>query len=313
VPVIGSVAILYYYFHDQDWEKFMEVCVKADLWLAIAAIFIPQFFFWFMGTVITERTIKWFHGPFPFWDYFWVRGALYILMFINPALGGGGRLLYEQRKAEITWVKLLGIYLFRGGVVAWGMGIILIPATYAMTYYGLDENIKINMNIWWGVLLSGPPGMILTWAFWRYKLDPIGLGKLITPDTEHEFWTAFREASTWQWFLTNAMLIPPIIFMWVGFYFLNLAFDVNVPFLEFIVVIPIAMLVMDLPIFLGGLGGVTLAWITYFSGHGSPDNIAALTLFLPVCRAVRRSMIGVISLSPAMKEINSLTSANAKS
>lgn len=306
VPAMVSIGILYYYFHDQDWKSLIEACAKAEIWLAIIAIAVPQLIIWFFGTLITERNLRWFHGPFPLWTYFWVRGALYILMLFNTALGGGGIFIYQLRKARISVRKLIGIGLFRGAMIGWGMGFILIPATFAMHYYGLADKIKINMTVWWAILLSGPPGMIATWLFWKRDWDPIGLGKLIVPDRQSEFWTAFRMATTKQWVLTFVIFAPSIIIYWIGFYFLNRAFDVNVPFLEFVVVAPVALMVMDLPVAFAGFGTTTIAWTTFFGDHGTPQNIAALTLFLPFTRAACRSLIGLVSLPSALKEINTL-------
>ena len=184
VPVIVSALILYYYFRDMEWVKFMEACYRADLWPAVFAIVIPQLIFWFLGSLVVERCMNWFHGPFPFWGYFWVRGVAYILMFVNTALGGGGLLLYQQRRGRISWRKLMGILLFRSGVgMGWGMMFVLIPITFAMQYYGFHEKAKINMYIWWGILIF--PGLLFfisTWNHWFHNRDILGIGKIIVRD-----------------------------------------------------------------------------------------------------------------------------------
>ncbi len=105
------------------------------------------------------------------------------------------------------------------------------------------------------------------------------------------------------------MIIPPFILVVVGLYFLNLAFDIKVPLLEFLVVGPLALMVMDLPIAFSGFGTATLAWMVFFGDYGTEENIEALTLFLPFTRAALRAVIGVGSLRPALKEIGSLALA----
>ncbi|OGP60388.1 MAG: hypothetical protein A2V67_07860 [Deltaproteobacteria bacterium RBG_13_61_14] len=310
VPVLVSIGILYYYFHDQDWPKFLAACGQADLRPALIAIFLPQLVMWFFSALLVERTIRWFHGPFPFWTFFWIQGTSYILMFLNSALGGGGLLLYQQRKARISWRKLLGIALFRFGMVMWGMGFLMIPVTLALHYYGLADKARINLYVWWFILIF--PGVLFffgSWFFWFRGTDYTGLGRIIVRDRESEFWTAFRLATRRQWVLTWAMMALPFVLMLVGFYFLNRAFAVNVPLSEFLVVAPLALLVMDLPIAFGGFGTATLAWMTFFGHYGSPENIAALSLFLPFARALCRGLIALVSLRPALKDISSLVQA----
>jgi hypothetical protein len=305
VPVLVSALILWYYFRDQDWKALWNAMGQSILWLAIAAIVVPQVFFWFMETLIVERHFRWFHGPFPFWTYFWVRGAMYILMFINPVLGGGGIVMYLQRKADITWRKFGGILLFRFGLTLWGVCIIMIPTTLAMHYYKLDEQMTINMYAWWGLLIFGIVYMINSWSTWR-RGTHFGISKYVVRDRESEFWTAFRTATTKQWLQTWAMALPPFFLTLIGFYFLVVAYRIDIPFLKFMILAPLFFVVMDLPIAFAGFGTATMAWNIFFPGQGSPDQVAALTLFLPFARAACRALIGVISLKPAVNDISGL-------
>ncbi len=302
-----SIGILWYYFHDQEWQKLIEACSHANLWIAVAAVFIPQILFWFIDVLLTERHMTWFHGPFSFWKFFWVKGAAYILMFTNAALGVGGLALYIQRRSGITWSRLAGIFLYRTGLMLWGMGFIGIPATLAIHYYGIELS-KTFIYIWWFFLLG--PGLIFfisTWYFWFGGHDPIGLGKFIVRNRESEFWTAFNQATRKQWLLTWAMILPPVYLVVIGFYFLNRAFGINVPFFEFMVLGPLAMAIMDLPIAVGGFGTTTVAWMLFFGEYGTEQDILALTIFLPFARAAVRAIIGLVSLRPALKEIATLS------
>ena len=310
VPIIVSILILYYYFHDQDWNKLAEAAGKANLIIAVLAILIPQLIFWFCEVLITDRHMTWFHGPFDWRSFTWVRGAIYFLILVNPALGGGGVYIYLQRKTKMTWSKLMGIALFRFGLTIWGITILLIPATLLMHYYGMAEKAKINMWVWWAFLIFGVVWCIEAWIVWHYNKD-FGLSKIVVRDRNSEFWTAFRTATKRQWYLTWAIGVPPFLFMLIGFYFLTRAFDINVPFLHFIVVAPLAMAIMDAPIAFAGFGTTTLAWVLFFGEYGSTGNIAACSLFLPFARASIRALIGVVSLKPAIGDISDLSSVRA--
>jgi len=304
-PIAISVLILYYYFHNQDWNQLYLAIQNANLPLAISAIFIPQIIYWFFGTLIVERHFRWFHGSFPFWDYFWVKGAIYILIFINPALGGGGQLLYQQRKANISWRKLMGILLFRVGLSYWIICLFMIPMTAVIHRHGLVEKVQINMYVWWGILIFGFVYLINAWMTWHHDTH-FGISKLVVRNRETEFWTAFRLSTKKQWFLTVAMILPPFLLMFIGYYFVAIAFDVHVPFVLFIVLVPLMKMMMDLPFFFAGFGGATWAWTIFFGDFGTADSILALTLFLPFARGVCRAIIGLISLKPALNDVASL-------
>ncbi len=305
VPILVSLFILYYYFHDQDWDKLIDACIRAKLWLAILAIVIPQLAYWYLDALIVERNFRWFHGPFPLWSYFWVKGAIYILLFVNSMLGSSGMLLYQQRKARITWRKYLGILLFRLSMTIWGIAVLMIPVTLALHHYGLTEKTRINMYLWWGGIIFGVLWLIEAWIGWHGEKH-FGLSKIVVRDRESEFWTAFNLSTRIQWFFTSAVMVLPLILVLVGFYWLTMAFNIEVPFILFMAVAPMAMLIMDLPISFGGYGTATVAWMIFFKDFGSADDIAALTLFLPFGRMVCRALIGLISMRPALKEMGIL-------
>jgi hypothetical protein len=303
MPILVSVFILYYYFHDQDWRELVNAATGSHLTLAVLAIVIPQLVFWYFDVLIVERHIVWFYGSFCFKTYFWVRGSIYLLTMIHPILGSGGVLVYLWRRIRIPWTKLWGLMLFRYGLTLWGMILLLIPITVAMHQYGLSERVRLNMWLWWGLLLFGFIWLVEAWLCWHHK-KCFGLSRILARNPESEFWTAFHTATKKQWLLTWVMGIPPIILYLIGIYFLCLAFKINIPFLEYMVVAPLTLAIADIPIAFAGFGTTTIAFFTFFTDYGSPEAIAALTLFLPFVRAVFRAVVGLACLRPALKDIN---------
>jgi uncharacterized membrane protein YbhN (UPF0104 family) len=300
IPILVSVSILYYYFHNQDWRELVTAVYSAHLYLAVLTIIIPQLIFWYFDVLIVQRLIVWFHCPFNFKTFFLIRGSIYLLTMVHPILGGGGVILYLWRNIRITWTKLLGIMLFRYGLTLWGMVLLLIPTTIAIHRYELSERVRLNMWLWWGLLLFGFVWLVEAWLCWHYK-KCYGLSKILAPNPEKEFWTAFHTATKKQWLLTWVMSIPPIILYLIGIYFLSRAFNVNVPFLEFMVVAPLTMAIAEMPIAFAGFGTTTLAFFSFFAKYGSSEAIAALTLFLPFVRAVFRALVGLSCLRPALQ------------
>ena len=303
-----SALILYYYFHDQDWGKLLAACLKSNWGLALLAVAAPMIIFWAGVAYLNQLHLNWFHGPFPFRELFWVSGAIYILMFVNTALAAGGLLLYIQRKAGITWEKFAGILLFRVGLMLWGFAVILIPGTIAMHYFGLAGKMGFGLYVWWGVLIFGVIYLANAWLDWHHNYR-FGLSRLVVRDRNREFWTAFRTAAKKQWLITWALSLPPYLLIVLGFYFVAAAFGIKIPFLHFMTLGPLLLLVMDLPIAFGGFGTATLAWMLFFGNYGDEETVKALTLFLPFTRSAVRALIGLVSLRPAIREIRSLFAA----
>jgi len=303
--LLVSGIILYYYFRNYNWAKILRAIQSSHFTLAIISTVIPQLFFWYFEVLITERHIVWFHGPFSFKEFLWARGAIYLMVMINPSLGFGGVSLYLWRKAQIKWTKLWGIMLFRFLLSIWGICIALIPATLGIQLYWAKEYSIIYFYVWYAILFIMFFWMIETWVFWQRKKYS-GLNKLIIRNPESDLWIAFRKSTRNQWILTWIMGITPFMLYLIGIYFLSLAFEVNIPFLKFMVLSPIAMVIADIPFSFAGFGTTTMAFITFFGNYGSPESIAALTLFFPFARTAVRALIGLISIRYASQDINSL-------
>ena len=55
-----------------------------------------------------------------------------------------------------------------------------------------------------------------------------------------------------------------------------------------------------------------MAWALFFGRYGTPESIAAVTLFLPLARALCRAGIGLVALRPALDDISSLLGQEAE-
>jgi hypothetical protein len=303
-----SAGVLYYYLRDIDWQALARSTARVDLPLAIAAVAVPQLLAWVCGTLIIQRTLTWFHGPFPFRAFFWLRGASYILMFVNTLLGGGGQLLYQQRRSGVSWTRLMGIVLFRVGLGLWCITVLLIPLTLALYALGLQDRVQLNLWVWWGLLAFGAVWLVEAWLFWHHGGNGM-ISRLVVRDRDSEFWTAFRRATSRQWLAMFALSAPPVVLTVIGYHLVNLAFGIEVPFVEAMVMMPLALVVMDLPVAFAGFGTATMAWMAFFGAYGSVEAITAMTLFLPTARMLVRAAIGLVSLRPALPEIELLLGA----
>ena len=304
-PFAVSAAILAFYLRDFGWTALVRIIAHVNVPLATAAVVIPQLVNWYFGALVIQRTIVWFHGPISLSSLFWMRGASYILAFVNSALGGGSLLFYQQRRGQLSWTKLLGIVLFRVGLWLWGICLIMIPLTIIVHLNGIDQRMRINFYLWWALLIFGALWFFEAWHNWHHG-GYWGLSRLVARDRDNEFWTAFRRSTPRLWLTFWALSLPQVFSTILGYHLLNQAFGIDAPLVESLVVLPLALLIMDLPVAFAGFGTATLAWVTFFGDYGSTENVTALTLFMPMARMLTRALIGALSLRPALGEIEFL-------
>ena len=305
-----SGIILFYYFHSYNWLDVLDAVKRSNFILAFISILIPQLFFWYIEVYITKLHVNWFHGNFSFKDYFWIRGAIYFLVMINPSVGLGGIAFYVKNKAGMSWGKLFGILVFRYLLTIWGMSILLIPVTFIMKTHWINDYSGFNLKIWWVSLSFMVLWMFGTWLYW-YNKKRHNLG-VFSKGRKSEFWTAFRMATPKQWLITWLVGLAPYIVYIAGIYLQSYAFGMRIPLLRYIIVSPIAIVVADLPIAFSGFGTTTMSFVTFFGKYGLPESIAAFTLFLPFSRAVVRALIGLVSIRFASQEIDLILNKREK-
>ncbi len=306
-PILVSVLILYYYFHDQNWTEILAAVSHADLFVAVVAVIFPQMAVWFTNALMTSWTMTWFHSPFPFWRFFWVRGAIFMLQMINNPLGTGGAILYIKHKTNINWLHLLGIMGFRFQLVIWSICFLLIPVTMYSHLTGANDNLGMFMWAWWIFLGLQMALFVGTWNFWQHNSDTFRLGKFIVRNRESEFWRAFKQASPKQWAWIIGLTLPEMFLIFWGYYIMARAFHVQIPFWECLMVLPVVLFISNLPIAFGGFGTTTAAWVIFFGNYGTEENLIALTIFIPFARAVFRAVAGLIAMKPALAEVASLS------
>ncbi len=326
LPILISAGIIFYNLSELKWADVWSAGASANLWLALPSVAVPHIAWWFLSTLLTERYFKWFHGPFPYWKYFWVHGSVHMLDFINPAVSGGVNLIYQKQKSQIGWFKLLGMVLFYHLIPLGMMAFLLVPLTLTWHYYGLYEVVgKFQLDgyvygwlwiyVWWAILLFGIYWFTEAWFSFHRSGRLIGVTRLfflftrllLGEEKANDLWTVARSAEPRHWLGTLAITVPNYFMFLFSPYLLSLAFDVNIPFFEFVVLAIPAMFVADLPISFSGFGTTTMSWMIFFGAYGSPENIAALTLFMPFGRVMTHAFIGLIAIKPGLAELRTLS------
>ncbi len=318
LAIAVSVIILGFYFKDIEWPKFFEALEQANLWMAFFSIVISQLVFWLFGVFQTERTFNWFHKPFDWVNYMWVRGGLYLLVMVNTGLGGAGNIIYLQQKTHISWMKFISIAFFRTSVQAAAIGFALVPLTLLLHWYDIFKLLPLNPWIWWCVLIVG---LLAFWDGWFFFLKnrAIGLSRYFFTKGEkrgalvggirnkaHPFWEIFRVATQAQWLWLMLWVYVPVLSTIICYWYFAKAFNIEIPFLLFAATILLVLMIQDTPLAFAGFGSTTLAWSLFYGEYASLEAIASLSLCMPLLRLLMRGAVGVVSIRPAISDINSI-------
>lgn len=313
-----SLGLLIFYFKDLDLAKLAQATADANLSLAFFSILIPQVIIWLFTVYQNERSFTWFHKPFPWKDYLWVRGAIYLVMMINTAVGSGGSILYLQKKTGISWTGLFAILVFRILLHIAAAMFILVPLTLAMHAIDIFESTPLNAYLWWGGIILGLITFFDSWMYFFHDKS-YGLVKYFFIEGEkngelvggfrnkdHEIWSVFFRANKRQAILTMLWVIPPLVSTVIGYWLFAYAFNIHIPFILFSVTIIIVLGIQDTPLAFAGFGATTLAWSLFYSDYASVEALASLTLCIPIMRLMIRAAIGLISLKPAIGDISEI-------
>lgn len=312
VAILVSIVFLYYYFRNMNWQEVYASLQDANLTLAVFSLLVTQVIYWFFDTYQRERHFSWFNGPFPWKDYFFVRGALYLVMMFNGAVGSVGLMVYLKKRTDITWMKLFGITTFRFLMHLAGWVLTLIGLTVAMIMTDAFDKLPIPVYpyvyIWLAILCTGPLLLLDGWLFFFHD-KKIGVWQFIIRDKQHEFWRPLDIASRTQWVLTMIWGVVPVVILCSGYWFFAYAFGVKIPVLYFTVTIILVIIIADMPLAFAGLGTTTLAWVLFYGDYANEAVMASLTLSLPILRILIRSAIGLICLKPAIGDIQEMFKA----
>jgi uncharacterized membrane protein YbhN (UPF0104 family) len=300
-----SFLILAYFFQGVDWQKLIAASQSANLFMAVLGILLPQLVFWFSSTYLGQRMMVWYHGPFPFWPYFWVKGLTYMLSIISPGVTATADVLYKQKRSQARWSKMMGITVLLWSVGKWGFVLVLIPT---LLYFELSPYSKSsNVETWpaWFIILGPGLGIFaFTWIIFVMKKNIFGLRAFFIK--RGGFWEPFLMSTAKHWFEQWLIFIPSVIATLIGLYYVSLAFNVVIPLPYYIATAAIALFIMTLPIGLAGLGTTTAAWMVFYSAYGEKEAILAMTLFFPLARSLVRVGMGVVSIPFGFKELSAV-------
>lgn len=301
LALIVSVLILAYYFYDQNWSAIFAATQHANIPLATAVFFFMVIAQWLIEVYLRGKHFTWFYGPFPWKDYFWMRGALFLVVIINGPLSGAARVLYLVKKTGISWTLYFGLGLFRlvllGGIIA----ILMLLVTYPM----LQENLFKESNIslfYWSLFIAWNLFVLLDVYLAFFHKKYIGFSRLIKNKVDHEFFKGFKQATHFQWLWTLCVGALPFLVLIICFWLMADAFGIHIPFWYFSISIVFVLILSNLPLTFGGFGTTTMAWLLFYKDFADESLLLSFTLFLPLARMVVYGVLGLVCLKPALND-----------
>jgi uncharacterized membrane protein YbhN (UPF0104 family) len=299
--LVISFSILFYFFYNQNWSELFQIAKSANLLLAMSMFLVMVVCQWLIEIYLRGMHFTWFHGPFPWIDYFWMRGALYLVLIINGPLSGAARVLYLVKKTSISWTLFLGISVFRILLLSGFVGLVMLAATLPMLKGGLFEQSGISVFYWsafivWNLFIF----VDLYLAFFYKKY--FGFSRLIKSKVGHQFFTAFNTANHFQWLWTIVVGALPFFVLVSCYWIMAASFGINIPLWYFSLSMIFVILLSNLPLTFGGFGTTTMAWMLFYSEYADESVILSFTLFLPIARLIVYGSLGLLCLKPAMKD-----------
>jgi len=305
VVIAISASILAYYFRGRDWHALLQAVEEANIYLACAGALIMVLNTWFFEVYLRGVHFTWFHGPFPWRDYFWMRGALYLVFLVNSQLSGAIRILYLVKKTQATFTFYAGVAFFRIILRAGALALLMIPLTWFVFELAVFKNSEWN-RFYWTIFIIWNLGMLLDFYIaFRYKKF-FGLSRFFFNKFEHPFFKPFQMATNYQWAWTMVVGFFPF-FIFIGSYWMMAyAFNITIPVFYFMVSFLFVLLLSNLPISFGGFGTTTMAWMLFFGNYADEAALLSFTLFLPMARMVIHGLIGLLCLKPALADLLTL-------
>jgi len=299
--LVVSFLILAYYFYDQNWSDILKAAEHANISLALGSFFFLVIGQWLIEVYFRGMHFTWFHGPFPWKDYFWMRGALHLVLLINGPLSGGARMLYLVKKTGITWTLYFGLAVFRLILLSGVVASIMLLATFSMLKEGLFEQSGIPEGYWFAFIIWNMFVFVDFYlAFFHKKY--FGISRLFMNKVNHEFFKAFRNATHLQWLWTLIVGALPFVLLILCYWLMAYAFGIHIPLWYFAISLFFVLLLTNLPLSFGGFGTTTMAWMLFYGDYAEESLILSFTLFLPLARILVCGVVGLLCLKPALND-----------
>lgn len=298
-----AVAVLYYLFRQVDKDKLLLALSAANLaiYLPLSVCFVAL---WFL---IESQNLMFLFNMFghglTFKEMRFIRGASYMLMIINYNLGLGAIAWYLKNRNGIALTRAGSVMFFYYFVES--VGITFFAMVGCLLIYGQSPGIYGKI-----ILIAGCMFFSYIALFFLIRFLP-GRG-LFTRFRSSALLATFYEADFPNYFKLSglrAVYFASFIFF---FYFGLKSFDVHVPLLSLIGLVPVIFFIGNIPVTPFGIGTIQAAMMFFFKGYGLEENILSFSVAYSATLLFLRAPIGLIYMRETKTGLSDIRAMEAE-
>lgn len=282
LKAVLSISLITFLLINVDWDTVISSVKNANIWMLIAAS---------MLNIIErfEMTYKWNllirirNIVVPFWKLFWINSiGSFLGLFLPSSLGTDVvRGYYLVKNNSEKSVSISSVFVDR----VLGMFSLLLLGVISVFFVG---NIIDQFNIRVYVVIIFVLTVIIFYLFQRNESKKI-LQKILAKVKHknliengiklHNSILEYKKYPKTVW-LSFVITILVQITRVLTYYFIALAFNIQISIVYFFLFVPLIMLVIMIPISIGGIGVREGTFVAFFKLVGMSINDAVLISFL---------------------------------
>jgi uncharacterized membrane protein YbhN (UPF0104 family) len=298
-----AAGVLFYLFHQVDKAKLTAALSSArlEIYLPLSVCFVV---IWFL---IESQNLAFLFNMFghdlTFREMRFIRGASYMLMIINYNLGLGAIAWYLKRRNHIPLSRAGSVMFFyyfveSVGITFFAMAGCLLVYRHSPVIYG-----KI-------ILIAGLMFFSYITLFFLVRFIPSR--GFFTRFRESALLAAFYEADFPSYFMLSGLRAVYFASFITFFYFGLSSFDVHVPLLYLIGLVPVIFFIGNIPVTPFGIGTIQAAMMFFFRPFGPEENILSFSVAYTATLLFFRAPIGLIYLRETKTGLSDIASMEAE-
>ncbi len=294
--LVGAVMLAYLVWRIEI-NPLLDALSRADvaLYFPVVTVFILVNFL--ADTQNLNALLIYSGTPIPFRDSVIIRGASYLLMIIDYTLGMGSIVYYLKKYKNVPMASGTGSMLFLNYITHISLLIMAIAGCLMAAASGVLTPVLSNIALVAAILLALA---IITIIIMKKLPDKPFLKKI----KDSMIWKIFI-VSPFTSYLMNTIFRCGFYFTFVLFFYVAVrAFNMDIPFAEVVVYVPVILLVISIPISAFGLGTSQAAMLLLFREYGSPAQILAFSLTYSASIIIFRGIIGTCYYGIITKKVS---------
>jgi uncharacterized membrane protein YbhN (UPF0104 family) len=297
-----AMGVLCYLFLHVDKDRLFQAMDSAriELYAPLAAFFV---ILWFL---IESQNLMFLFNMFghglTFREMRMIRGASYMVMIINYNLGLGAIAWYLKRRNGIPLSRAGSVMFFYYFVES--VGITFFAAAGCLLVFSQFPEL-------YGKVILAAGIMFLSYIFLFFLIRFIPEEGRFGRIRKNPLLSTFYEADFPSYFKLSGFRAVYFFSFVVFFYFGLLCFDVHVPFISLIGLVPVIFFIGNIPVTPFGIGTIQAAMQFFFKPFGQAESILAFSVIYSATLLFLRAPIGLLYMRETQTDFTDIQSIEA--